>query len=60
LQFQFTRTIQTTDRYEIFETWQLIGVPQTLPPVSVPAPGSIGLVALGLLAAGGLRVRRQR
>jgi hypothetical protein len=61
-QFQFTRTIQTTDRYEVFETWQLVGVPQTQPPVAVPAPGSVALVVLGLvglLSAGVRRARRR-
>ena len=56
--YLFNREIQTTDEYEIFDTWRLIGVPQT---VSVPEPGTMSLLALGLLgmlASGMRRARR--
>ncbi len=46
-QYEYTRQIQTTDTYRIFDTYSLIGVPQV---VSVPEPGTAPLLALGLMA----------
>jgi hypothetical protein len=45
-EYQFTRQSQTTEAWDLLETWWLTGVPQ--PAAPVPEPGALALVALGL------------
>ncbi|HMS81554.1 MAG TPA: hypothetical protein PKC20_18930, partial [Burkholderiaceae bacterium] len=76
-QFEFTREIVTTETFSVLDTWRLLGTPQRDPGGGgggggggqVPLPGSLALLAAGLLAAGlrtagpsgfGARPRRSR
>jgi len=57
-QFEFTREIVTTETFSVLDTWRLLGTPQRDPGGGgggggqVPLPGSLALLAAGLLAAG--------
>jgi hypothetical protein len=55
----FTREIVTTQTWETFERWQVVGTPRDADG-QVPLPGSLGLLGAGLLAIGSARAAARR
>ncbi len=61
-QYHFTRDVQRTETWELFETWTLIGVVDP-GQAGVPEPGMLGLLlagGVGLLVRRGPRQARRR